>query len=539
LAEIPGVTIDWVSSPRIIYIPLAVRTVSAQDLVDTLRAIESELSSLDDVDPLIYEATGKTALDESGTVVGITVVLLNAQIYFVPDTTPISIGTATSNTTASGRAINLIDNTATFITDALTRGDTIYNNTTGAMATIISTISETELESVFLTGGSRDTWLIGDSWVAYNQQQCPIEGGNVVAIDDAVLQNLLSPVLESPNVQIVRSSSSSATLQELVEIQHSSYEGGVWISTTGVSGATYPIGTPANPVNNITDAVTIAVSRGFTNLKFIGNFTFLPGTIVSNYTFIGSGPSSTTLTFDNTITAYCKVQNAKVTGATLGLIGIADCHLVDFSGSGVVPSSQTVIVNSCIIEGEIGLPSNYTGTIYALDCWSVGSTTTAFNMNGGNFNVETLGLSGDIEIINCTHAGANVVIGLNSGTACIGSSNTAGNIKIQGVGDVVDAHSGTAIIDISGLAAVMAADKVWESITSLHETAGTMGSKVKTIADDVAFIKYIEGGRWKIDTSLNQMIFYKDDNVTEVARFNLKDSAGAAVSTDVFERVRA
>jgi|GEM_PF-5701593 len=53
---------------------------------------------------------------------------------------------------------------------------------------------------------------------------------------------------------------------------------------------------------------------------------------------------------------------------------------------------------------------------------------------------------------------------------------------------------------------------------------------------DVALIKDIEGGAWKITG--NQMVFYKSDNVTEVMRFDLKDQAGNATGTDVFERSR-
>jgi hypothetical protein len=44
----------------------------------------------------------------------------------------------------------------------------------------------------------------------------------------------------------------------------------------------------------------------------------------------------------------------------------------------------------------------------------------------------------------------------------------------------------------------------------------------------------IEYGRWRIVS--NQMVFYKDDNVTEVARFNLFDENGAPTMDAVFER---
>lgn len=58
--------------------------------------------------------------------------------------------------------------------------------------------------------------------------------------------------------------------------------------------------------------------------------------------------------------------------------------------------------------------------------------------------------------------------------------------------------------------------------------------KIPSIITDLDFIKDIEGGKWKIIN--NQMIFYKADNVTEVARFNLFDSNGNPAVADVFER---
>ena len=46
-------------------------------------------------------------------------------------------------------------------------------------------------------------------------------------------------------------------------------------------------------------------------------------------------------------------------------------------------------------------------------------------------------------------------------------------------------------------------------------------------------------GRWIIDENTNEMIFYKDDNTTEIARFDLKDSAGNGAVDAVFERLRS
>lgn len=81
-----------------------------------------------------------------------------------------------------------------------------------------------------------------------------------------------------------------------------------------------------------------------------------------------------------------------------------------------------------------------------------------------------------------------------------------------------------------------------QELSSSIVLLGTSNDSITTILTQVSgaveFIKQIEGGRWIIDESVDQMIFYKDDNTTEIARFNLFDITGSATSTNVFERVR-
>jgi hypothetical protein len=68
-----------------------------------------------------------------------------------------------------------------------------------------------------------------------------------------------------------------------------------------------------------------------------------------------------------------------------------------------------------------------------------------------------------------------------------------------------------------------------DSITLTERYAPCM----TTVQGSVDFIKSIEGGAWSVEN--NQMIFYAEDNVTEVARFNL--FAGATPSiTNVTKR---
>lgn len=94
------------------------------------------------------------------------------------------------------------------------------------------------------------------------------------------------------------------------------------------------------------------------------------------------------------------------------------------------------------------------------------------------------------------------------------------------------------------------ADAVWDENAAGHVTPGTFGSSIESvktevvniagaiasIATDLAVVKKVETGRWKIEN--NQMVFYDDDGVTPLLTFDLKDAAGDPSSTSVFERVR-
>jgi len=62
-------------------------------------------------------------------------------------------------------------------------------------------------------------------------------------------------------------------------------------------------------------------------------------------------------------------------------------------------------------------------------------------------------------------------------------------------------------------------------LDTIQEITGTLNS-----------IYDIQFGRWRIVS--NQMIFFKEDNSTEVARFDLFDDAGNPTMDAVFERTR-
>ena len=118
----------------------------------------------------------------------------------------------------------------------------------------------------------------------------------------------------------------------------------------------------------------------------------------------------------------------------------------------------------------------------------------------------------------------------------------------------------SSILSNSGDISSIASD-VWDRLLISHTDAGSVGEKLGSLADfpiasDIAdavwdkslnqgkasklleFLYDVEIGRWKIDTSTKELILYKGDNVTEIARFDLKGATGAPNATAPFERVK-
>lgn len=57
----------------------------------------------------------------------------------------------------------------------------------------------------------------------------------------------------------------------------------------------------------------------------------------------------------------------------------------------------------------------------------------------------------------------------------------------------------------------------------------------------LVFLEQVQAGRWFIDSATTQMIFYQDDNITELMRFNLLDAAGNPIDLSrvlIFDKVR-
>jgi hypothetical protein len=76
------------------------------------------------------------------------------------------------------------------------------------------------------------------------------------------------------------------------------------------------------------------------------------------------------------------------------------------------------------------------------------------------------------------------------------------------------------------------------NVDAVEAKVDTVITGLGLIQLDVGFLVDVAGGRWLVDDVLNQLILYRADNATVVARFNLLDKDGAPASKDVYERVR-
>lgn len=367
----------------------------------------------------------------------------------------------------------------------------------------------------------------GPSW-----ELCSISGGNVVAIDE--FGAYIDPRMPTAYISVDRTASASATLQEQSALQYASYDGGVtYNSGSSYTGTAFPTGTPQAPVNNFSDALDILNERGFVRIYVQGDATIDNSLDFTDIVFIGESETKTELTVDSDATAEgCEFMDATVRGTLDGNCLMKNCIIGDLNYiNGII--EQCLLVNGTVVLGG-GADAHF------IDCWS-GSMVTeeipTVDMGGSGQSLGVRNYSGCIKIKNLSDPNQTAVVDLSSGMVILDSTLTAGTITVRGVGTIQDNSVGATVLSDDLVNPANIASKTFEENLSGHTTAGTSGKSITDILAYAEFINNIEGGRWRIVN--NQMIFYKSDNTTEVARFNLYDSDGQPATENVFERQRA
>ena len=416
------VNADYQPSPRVVEVAAPSTELTVQDLVDTLRVSEEAFVEGLAFDKLI-DAAGKEDLG-GGVLVGITANLQDAQVSFEARRTPAETGTVTTGSGAGTNGLQTFEDAAAdFVTADIARGSLVINFTDNSVADVYEVVNATTLTTRTLVNGSGNTFDVADDYQVFNIIQCNISGGNLVAEDDVGAQ--LSPVVPTAFTQIVRTASSSATLSESQDIQYASFNGGVTVNTTsGTSGTTFPTGTSRQPVDNFTDALTIANIRGLSKFFIIGNAT-LTGLTFDNYVFEGQSTSRSTITIEPSASVIAsEFTNCTVTGTLDGNSVIENAVAKDLNFvDGVVRNSG--IIGDIILSG--------TSTLQLLDCYEGSQVRPCLDFGGSGTGLIVTNWNGAICLKNKSGSEA-AFLDLASGDIEIENSVTNGTITLRGVG---------------------------------------------------------------------------------------------------------
>lgn len=461
--------------------------VSAPDIEMTQQNLTNEVMDWEHFPSnLTYERiivpSGKQILPDGVTRVAITNTLENAQIAFEQRTTSSSNGAVTTGD-ADGKI--LIDSSATFISDGVQPGATIINLTDESAATVLSVDSETQLTLLFqLDDGSDNQFEVGDSYKVWNTIQCELSGGNMVSVDNA--GDPIGAIFPTAFTQIIRTSSSSATLQELAAIQYSSFDGGVTVDiTSSYSGTDYPVGTKQQPVNNLDDAKSIAVNRGFSKFFVVDDISIDAGNY-PNFIFIGESIARTNITIGPSANVEsCEFLDATVAGTLDGNTTIKNCRVLDLDYIyGIVESSM-------IGPGTITLGG--VNEAHFLDCWSgvAGTGAPTINCGGSGQSLAIRNYNGGVIITNQTGSD-DVSIELNSGQVTLDNTVTDGNFVVRGIGFLYDNSTGATVNSDALINSDKISNAVWDENIVNHVTPNTTG--YEAMLDAYGDYVYIEQG---------------------------------------------
>jgi hypothetical protein len=330
-----------------------------------------------------------------------------------------------------------------------------------------------------------------------------INGYTVTFEDGQYAVNLVganSNVADVANVnQVSIRSANSAGLTFSEQINNQSFNGFVWIDTTGgLPGILFPRGTPTDPVDNWPDAKSIADNLGIESFKLRHTLLVPASSPVDGYSFEGTNILDSVFVFQGGTSDALTLTNLTVAGAMgTGFVFVRQCltgALTDFEGALV----------ECVVNDTITLsssPSSSNDTSF-LNCTSgyPGDTSFTLNCNGTTGGVQFRNWSGGMTITNWS-GGGNMSIDLSQGKVTLDATCTAGTILIRGVGEVVD-NSGVGCTVLT---------------TGLLKTVD-----IQTSTEDSALVRKVVAGR-RVVVSPDDLTItvYEDDNIAVAAVYSV------------------
>ena len=494
------ISIDWDASPRIILIDAPSTEVDIQDLIDTLRYLESKADAMDNAQ--VLDAAGKESLKADGSLlVGLTVTLNNAQVAFEARGGPDWV----LCTIAGGNVVAVED------LEAQTR---VY----------IDARKPTAYISIDRTGSSSATLIQSESSVTQGDIDNIVDG-----VWDESLASHMVPNSASTAVRAATYSLGTITLD----------------TVNGTDGTGWPIGTHFKPSGNLTDALTLMFYGNVDDLVLHSDLIVEASHDISNIVIRTTGKMGT----DVTLNPGCTCSGTSFRNINLeGTITSGDQILIYDSSISSLANFQGIMNNVTFAQGsEISLNS-WANIIQGT---AGGEPSNEVEISIGDASLNMSHWTGNLKLKDKTGSDRTVV-NCTSGSIIIDATCVAGIIQLLGTGVIESDNSGPGCqVDIDGFTGVdNIINGVWNELTSEHTIPGTFGYEVegttvdleylKTSADSteaiVQFISDLESGKHVLVG--NQLICYKPDNVTELIRFNLYDAGGTPTTDNVYQRDR-
>lgn len=243
------------------------------------------------------------------------------------------------------------------------------------------------------------------------------------------------PVIVAPGAAASIRNSDAVNVANEVS-QTLDYGGKVTINTLiGVTGTTYPNGTGALPVNNISDALTIANARGIDEFYVNGPLTI--DIDVHDFRFNG-GNIRDAITFNNIDVSGCTFYQCVLGGAFQGFISADNCILED----GI--SGMTGYYQKCGFRGSIYVNPGL--DVDLIDCNSLvpgaNESPSLFLCNDASVSLRKY--SGGLKVYD-SGTGSTASLEFTAGNCRLLTGNTGGSIVVRGIATLDDQTSGTTV----------------------------------------------------------------------------------------------
>ncbi|MHA2401442.1 MAG: hypothetical protein ACXADH_00505 [Candidatus Kariarchaeaceae archaeon] len=278
------------------------------------------------------------------------------------------------------------------------------------------------------------------------------------------------------------------------------------------SGTFFPHGTVRLPCNNDIDAKVVYQANNIRKVKIESHTTLT--TDHDDIKFFGRSPRTTTLTVGSGVsTNNCEFQNMLLTGTLTGNTYITQVALKNVTGL-IGHFEQCVIREGTNTLGGAGIGMGMFNKCVAVSAPNPGTDIPIIDCAGSGQGVAFRQFVGEVKIINKTGP-EPMSLALNGARVELDATVTGGNIRVFGVGELIDNSGGTAVVDRDELVSpeyVM--EDVWSALASAFDDAGTMG----TVMND---LWSMAAGRI-VESPSGTFTFYDRDNTT--VRFVLTKS---------------